>query len=97
MIFAASSFRRSRRRALKATGFVLALLVLPVSARTLLPATVSTRLETEGREAPARIPPPARTVVPRRVAGEPAGECQRVRRKLWLEDEGWVVRAVTRC
>ena len=94
MIFASCPFRR---RSLKAASFVLALLVLPVSAPALLPTPVSARLETEGPEAATRIPPAARTVIPRRVAGEPVSKCQRVRRKLWLEDEGWVIRTVTRC
>ena len=50
-----------------------------------------------GEPETTRLPPPARTVVPRKLAGEPAGECQRIRRKFWLEDQGWVVRAVSRC
>jgi hypothetical protein len=28
---------------------------------------------------------------------EPNTECRRLRRKLWLEDEGWVVRRVSIC
>jgi hypothetical protein len=31
------------------------------------------------------------------ATSEPNAECQRLRRKLWLEDEGWVVRRVSVC
>ena len=87
---------RSQHRVLKAAAFILALVVLPVSARTILPDTPSMRLGI-GEPKTTRLPPPVRTVVPRKLAGEPAGECQRIRRKFWLEDQGWVVRTVSRC
>ncbi|WP_147707363.1 hypothetical protein [Microvirga massiliensis] len=87
---------RSQHRVLKAAAFILALVILPVSARTMLPDTPSMRLGA-GEPETTRLLPRARTVVPRKLAGEPAGECQRIRRKFWLEDQGWVIRAVSRC
>jgi hypothetical protein len=89
----ASSSPARFRRALKVGGFFLAVLILPVSARTMLPENASPKLESAAPQPAAK----GRTIVPRKLAGEPSGTCVRVRRKLWIEDEGWVVRAVSRC
>jgi hypothetical protein len=97
MMSESPSLSRSQHRVLKAAAFILALVILPVSARTILPDMPSARLGIGEPETTTRLPPPARTVVPRKLAGEPAGGCQRIRRKFWLEDKGWVVRTVSRC
>jgi hypothetical protein len=33
----------------------------------------------------------------KKVAAIDAAGCQKVRRKLWVEGEGWIVRSLTRC
>jgi hypothetical protein len=44
--------------------------------------------------APSR---PARTVTKVAAAETEPAACPRVRRKLWVEGEGWIVRTVSRC
>ncbi|WP_246685492.1 MULTISPECIES: hypothetical protein [unclassified Methylobacterium] len=44
----------------------------------------------------ADVTPPARTVSANE-GEEDGGTCSRMRRRLWVEGEGWIVRRITTC
>ncbi|HEX2555985.1 MAG TPA: hypothetical protein VHL98_19990 [Microvirga sp.] len=64
------------------------------------PAATEMRQEEMRQEAPRETPTPSRPVraVTKYAAVEAdAPACPRVRRKLWVDGEGWIVRSVSRC
>lgn len=85
-------------------GIAAAMLALAPSA---LSAPVPSKADLAATSQPARRPVTAAEPVQTTslasatqaatAAREPDAECQRLRRKLWLEDEGWVVRRVSVC
>ena len=87
------SARTLRRLAVLAAAG--ALTVATSQARTFIP--------TAPEPAPQVTVPQARpatrpaTPAVKKVAAVDPASCQKVRRKLWVEGEGWIVRSVSRC
>lgn len=94
--------RTTRRLGLAASTALIGLVIAASPAKpTVLaeqnapPAAGETR-----REAPRETPPPSRpvrTVTRYAALDADAPACPRIRRKLWVEGEGWIVRSVSRC
>ena len=88
-------------RILRRLAYVAAAVALTVAtshARTAIPTSPEPAAPAAQLTAPEPRPVsrPARPGVKKVALVDPAS-CQKVRRKLWVEGEGWIVRAVARC
>jgi hypothetical protein len=94
--------RTARRLGLVASTALIGLVIAASPAKPTVPRDQGAPpAATEARpEAPRATPVPSRPVrvVTKYAALDAeAPACPRVRRKLWVEGEGWIVRSVSRC
>ena len=94
--------RTARRLGLVGATAVVGLIVAASPAKPTVPRGDDPRpaatemLRETPREAPARSRPVRAATKIAAIEADPLA-CQRVRRKLWVDGEGWVVRSVGRC
>lgn len=71
-----------------------ALAALVLFAAASVPSTAAPAAGQAGRERPEAVKRVADTAT---AAEDESGTCNRARRRLWVEGEGWVVRRITVC
>jgi hypothetical protein len=87
------------RRNLRRLAFVAAAGALTIAtsqARTFIPTTPEPAAPQAANSESRPVTRPARPAQKKLAVADPAA-CQKLRRKLFVEGEGWIVRSVGRC
>jgi hypothetical protein len=87
------------RRILRRLAFVAAaggLTIATSQARTFIPTTPEPAAAQAASSESRPVTPPARPPPKKLAAAEPA-PCQKLRKKFFVEGEGWIVRSVGHC